>query len=140
MTKLSDTQLVILTAAAQRTGQLALPLLSKLRGGTAAKVVGAMIAKGLLAEVYADKSDPLWHENGDGRGMTLVGTEAGLAAIGIEPEAADGASTGADDASSADTAADNGAEAAPVPKAPWVRGLKTHTSGRPLTWGRPDDG
>ncbi|MFM9857818.1 DUF3489 domain-containing protein [Pseudoxanthobacter sp. M-2] len=112
MTKLSDTQLVILTAAAQRSGHLALPLPSNLRGGAATKVVGAMIAKGLLAEVYADKGDPLWHENGDGRGMTLVATNAGLAAIGIEPEAADSAPTGADD---------NAAVADPAPKARTVR-------------------
>ena len=71
-----------------------------------------MIAKGLLAEVYADKGDPLWHENGDGRGMTLVATNAGLAAIGIEPEAADSAPTGADD---------NAAVADPAPKARTVR-------------------
>ena len=112
MTKLSDAQLVILTAAAQRPGHLALPLPSNLRGGAATKVVGAMIAKGLLAEVYADKGDPLWHENGDGRGMTLVATNAGLAAIGIEPEAADSAPTGADD---------NAAVADPAPKARTVR-------------------
>jgi hypothetical protein len=112
MTKLSDTQLVILTAAAQRSGHLALPLPSNLRGGAATKVVGAMIAKGLLAQVYADKGDPLWHENGDGRGMTLVATNAGLAAIGIEPEAADSAPTGADDTA---------AVADPAPKARTVR-------------------
>jgi hypothetical protein len=121
MTKLSDTQLVILTAAAQRAGHLALPLPSNLRGGAATKVVGSMIAKGLLAEVYADKGDPLWHEAGDGRGMTLVATDAGLAAIGIEPEAADGAPTGADGASSADTAAETGPLAEPAPKARTAR-------------------
>jgi hypothetical protein len=120
MTKLSDTQLVILTAAAQRSGHLALPLPSNLRGGAATKVVGAMIAKGLLAEVYADKGDPLWHENG-GRGMTLVVTDAGLAAIGIEPETADSAPTGADEAPSAETAAHTGAGGAPAPKPRIVR-------------------
>ena len=117
MTKLSDTQLVILTAAAQRSGHLALPLPSNLRGGAATKVVGAMIAKGLIAEVYADKGDPLWHESGDGSGMTLVATDAGLAAIGIEPEAADGAPTGADETPSADAATNADTDAEPAPKA-----------------------
>jgi hypothetical protein len=116
MTKLSDTQLVILTSAAQRPGHLALPLPSNLRGGAATKVVGAMVAKGLLEEVYADKGDPLWHENGDGRGMTLVATDAGLAAIGIEPEAANSAPTGADEAPSADTAAEPTVVAEAAPK------------------------
>ena len=121
MTKLSDTQLVILTAAAQRSGYLALPLPSNLRGGAATKVVGVMITKGLLAEVYADKGDPLWHESGDGSGITLVATDAGLAAIGIEPEAADSAPTGADEAASADAAAEPTVVAGAAPKARTAR-------------------
>ena len=121
MTKLSDAQLVILTAAAQRPGHLALPLPSNLRGGAASKVVGAMIAKGLLAEVFADKGDPLWHENGNDRGMTLVATDAGLAAIGIEPEATEAAATGADKVPSVDAVTDTGAGGDPAPKARTTR-------------------
>lgn len=88
MTQLSDTQALILSAAAQRPGHLALPLPESLRGGAAAKVIGAMIAKGLLQEVDADlrKGEPLWRETGDGHGVTLIASDAGLAAIGIETE------------------------------------------------------
>ncbi|GGE39280.1 hypothetical protein GCM10011360_28730 [Primorskyibacter flagellatus] len=88
MTKLSDTQAIILSAAAQREDRIALPLPESLRGGAAAKVVGAMLAKGYLEEVDADlrKGEPVWRETGDGHGVTLVATDAGLAAIGIEPE------------------------------------------------------
>jgi hypothetical protein len=88
MTQLSDTQALILSAATRRPEHLALPLPDSLRGGAAAKVVGAMIAKGLLQEVDADlrKGEPMWRETGDGHGVTLVATDAGLAAIGIEPE------------------------------------------------------
>ena len=96
MTTLSDTQLVILSAAAQRKDHLALPLPTNLRGGAASKVVGAMLAKGLLQEVDADlrNGEPVWRETGDGHGATLVATAAGLVAIGIEtkstaPEADD---------------------------------------------------
>ena len=39
MTKLSDTQAIILSAAAQRPEHIALPLPESLRGGAAAKVV-----------------------------------------------------------------------------------------------------
>ena len=97
MTNLSDTQALILCAAARRPEHIALPLPDSLRGGAAAKVVGAMLAKGLLQEVDADlrKGEPMWRETGDGHGTTLVATQAGLGAIGIEPEAADGANTGA---------------------------------------------
>lgn len=88
MTQLSDTQALILSAAAQRPERIALPLPESLRGGAAAKVVGAMIAKRLLQEVDADlrRGEPMWRETGDGHGTTLVATDAGLAAIGVEPD------------------------------------------------------
>jgi hypothetical protein len=88
MTPLSNIQTLILTAAAEREARIALPLPDTLRGGAAARVVGAMLAKGLLEEVDADmhKNDPVWRESGDGHGVTLIATDAGLAAIGIEPE------------------------------------------------------
>ncbi|WP_348524964.1 hypothetical protein [Pararhodobacter sp. SW119] len=50
MNKLSDTQLVILGAAAQRDDRNVLPLPGSLRGGAAAKVVGALLSRGLIAE------------------------------------------------------------------------------------------
>ncbi|MET3791785.1 DUF3489 domain-containing protein [Aquamicrobium terrae] len=93
MAQLSDTQLVILSAAAQRDDRIALPLPANLKGGAARKVVDTMIARGLLEEVEARRialqpqlSDPVWRETGDGHGVTLVATDAGFAAIGIEPE------------------------------------------------------
>lgn len=91
MTKLSDTQTIILSRAAQNEDRIALPLPDSLRGGTAAKVVSAMLAKGFLEEVEADmrNGEPVWRETGDGHGATLVATDAGLAAIGIEPDSAE---------------------------------------------------
>src|SRR5690606_41674855 len=93
MTKLTDTQAVILSAAAQRDDHNVLPLPGSLRGGAATKVVETMIAKGLVEEFDANirKGELVWRETGDGRGTTLVATEAGLAAIGIEPELASAA-------------------------------------------------
>ena len=91
MTKLTDTQAIILSAASQREGHIALPLPDSLRGGAASKVVGAMLAKGLIEEVDADmrNGEPVWRETGDGHGVTLVATDAGLAAIGIETDSAE---------------------------------------------------
>jgi hypothetical protein len=87
MTKLSDTQSAVLTAAADRPHRIALPLPDKVRGGAAAKVVNAMLAKGLLEEVDANLShgEPIWRTTGDGHGVTLCATDAGLAAIGALP-------------------------------------------------------
>ena len=102
MTKLSDTQCLILSAAAQRDGIIALPLPSSLRGGAAKKVVGALLAKGYLAEVPAGREPGtlVWDETDDGHFTTLVATADGLTAIGIEPEGADApdAETGPDTA------------------------------------------
>lgn len=119
MTKLSDTQLVILSAAAKRADRIALPLPDSLRGGAAKKVIGALLAKGFLEEVEADlrNGESAWRETGDGHAVTLVATEAGLAAIGVEPERPDGAQTGATEAPSAKPAQDNAPEAEAASKA-----------------------
>ena len=119
MTQLSDTQALIVSAAAQRPERIALPLPDSLRGGAAAKVVGAMLAKGFLQEVDADlrKGEPMWRETGDGHGATLVATDAGLAAIGIEPEDTNTAPVGADEAPSDAPATDTPTEPKAAPKA-----------------------
>ena len=88
MTKLTDTQAVILSAASQRTDRFALPLPKSLKGGAAHKVVNALVDKGLLKEVRANRkmNDPVWRENDEGQILTLVITDAGFQAIGIEIE------------------------------------------------------
>ena len=84
MTRLTDTQLVILTAACQRPTRLVLPLPERLKGGAAHKVVGALLAKGLVEEVEAGNGDPVWRETGDGHAVTLVATDAAGEALGTE--------------------------------------------------------
>ena len=93
MTKQSDTQVIILSAAAQRADGNVLPLPGSLRGGAAVKVVGALLARGLIREHVVDsprKADPamntIWRNLEDGRGVLLFITAAGTEAIGIEPE------------------------------------------------------
>ncbi|WP_412049481.1 DUF3489 domain-containing protein [Hoeflea sp. Naph1] len=119
MTKLSDTQAVILSAAAQRPEHIALPLPESLRGGAAAKVVSAMLAKGFLQEVDADmrNREPVWRETGDGHGVTLVVTDTGLAAIGFEPEDVNTAPSGATDAPTDAPAPETRTEPEAAPKA-----------------------
>jgi hypothetical protein len=88
MPKLTDTQILILSRAATRPDNLAMPLPKGLHGAAAQKAVAAMIAKGWLQEVDANlhRNEPLWRETGDGHGATLIATEAGLAAIGVAPQ------------------------------------------------------
>ncbi|RNI19106.1 DUF3489 domain-containing protein [Paracoccus pantotrophus] len=124
MTKLSDTQLVILSAAAQREDRNVLPLPGSLRGGAAAKAVGALLKRGLIAETTTDsraKADAalnrIWRNDEDGDAILLHITDAGLAAIGVEPDGGDNAPTGADEAPSAEAPQDAPAEAGSAPKA-----------------------
>jgi len=124
MPKLSDTQLVILSAAAQRDDRNVLPLPGSLRGGAAQKVIGALMKRGLIAETVTDqlaKADPalnrIWRNDEDGRAILLHITDAGLAAIGIEPDGGDSAPTCADEAPSAKPPKGAATEADPAPKA-----------------------
>ena len=58
MTKLSDTQAILLSAAAQRADGNLLPLPGSLRGGAAIKVVTALLARDLAREEVTDLADP----------------------------------------------------------------------------------
>ena len=87
MPKLTETQTIILSAGAQRPENIALPLPKGLAGAAATMAVTKMIEHGWLQEVDANlrRNEPLWRETGDGHGTTLVVTDVGLSAIGIEP-------------------------------------------------------
>jgi hypothetical protein len=87
MPKLTETQTIILSAGAQRPENIALPLPKGLAGAAAKMAVAKMIEHGWLQEVDANirRNEPLWRETGDGHGTTLVVTDAGLLAIGIDP-------------------------------------------------------
>ena len=88
MTKLTETQtlILILTAGANRPDNIAMPLPKGLAGAAAKMSVTKTIEHGWLQEVDASSSrgDPLWRETGEDHGTTLVVTDAGLRAIGIE--------------------------------------------------------
>ena len=116
MTKLTDTQRVILSAASQRTDRLALPLPKSLKGGAVIKVIGPLLEKGLLEEVDANRKlgDPVWRETGDGHGVTLIISDAGLEAIGVEPDGAPQAVTHGKEAIEAAPATAEGS-GSPVP-------------------------
>jgi hypothetical protein len=97
MTKLSDTQAIILAEASQRFDGNVLPLPGSLRGGAQAKVIGALLSRGLIAEkVTEGHQEPdaalntVWRNDEDGHAVLLFITPAGLEAIGCEPETTEG--------------------------------------------------
>ena len=84
--KLSDTQLVMLSAAAQRDDRC-LTLPEKLKGGAAHKVATKLIAAGLVEEVKAKAGMPVWRrDEQDGQSYALRLTAAGAKAIAVNPD------------------------------------------------------
>lgn len=118
MPKLTDTQTIILSRAATRPGNLAMPLPEGLHGAAAKMAVNRMITNGWLEEVDANlrRGEPLWRETGDGHGTTLIATEAGLEAIGIEPVVASAVASARKAKPQADAEAALGTKAIDAPK------------------------
>jgi hypothetical protein len=88
MTKLSDTQLVILSAACQRSDDSVYPLATKLPGGAAAKVLTSLLNKKLIKEVEAKRDDTVWREDKKRGRLTLRATKTAFEALGIDPDGA----------------------------------------------------
>src|SRR5947209_19639329 len=81
--KLSDTQLLILSSASQRTDHAAL-LPASLKGGAAKKVVDRLLKEKLLQELRAKDDMPVWRRGDDNRPYSLQITKAGLRAIEVD--------------------------------------------------------
>jgi len=82
--KLSDTQLVMLSAAAQRDDRGLTPP-EKLKGGAAHKVAAKLIAAGLVKEVKAKAGTPVWRRDEQaGQSYALKLTAAGARAIAVD--------------------------------------------------------
>src|SRR5664280_565325 len=94
--KLTDTQLVILSAASQRKDRcLVAP--KNLKGGAAQKVAAKLLAAGLVREIKAKTGMAIWRSDQEtGQAYSLKLTAAGLKAIAVdEGDSQPGASAGA---------------------------------------------
>ncbi len=87
MPKLSETQLVILSAAAGRKTRAVLPLPKSLKisKGASTSVLKALIKKGLIEEHPAGPRTEVWREDKTGRRFTLTITDAGLETLDAGP-------------------------------------------------------
>ena len=83
--KLTDKQLMLLSAASQREDRL-LALPETLKGGAARALVSKLLAGGLVEEITVSPADPHWRTGEDDQLIGLRITPAGLQAIGVEPE------------------------------------------------------
>ena len=83
MTKLSDTQLIILSRACAREDRTVLPLPDTLKGGAVSRVVQSLLNKSLIAEAPAMPGQARWRED-DAGPVTLLATDAAFEAIGAD--------------------------------------------------------
>ena len=87
MSKLTDSQLIVLSAAAARDDGAAVAP-AKMTKAAAAKVGASLVARKLMREVKAKPGMPVWRHDEDGRPLSLTITRAGERAIGVEEAAA----------------------------------------------------
>jgi hypothetical protein len=83
--KLSDAQLIIMSAAAQR-GDRCLTPSETLKGAALGKVATKLMGLGLAHEAKAKAGMPVWRRDDGGNGIALKLTAAGLKAIAIEDD------------------------------------------------------
>ena len=86
MHKLSDSQLVVLSAASQRADGCVFPITLKLKGNAIGNVLKSLLTKGLLEEVPGRADDTLWRYD-DGAPLTLKVSPAAERHLGIDVEA-----------------------------------------------------
>jgi len=138
---ISDTQLLILSAASQRTDHAA-TLPANLKGSAAKKVIDRLLKQKLLQELRAKDDMPIWRRGNDSRSYTLRITKAGLKAIEVEDvaDAPDNRATGSrDEVATANTPAETKSSERPgrakrssskMAAAPTAKATKA-SSGRP---------
>jgi len=80
MARLTDTQLIILSAASQREDRGVEPP-ANVQGKAAGKVVAKLVRAGLLEEIKASGSLPVWRRDDESGAVALRITSAGLAVI-----------------------------------------------------------
>lgn len=113
MTKLNDTQIILLSQASQRQDQSLLPVPATIRtpARTVTKLLAALAAQGLAEERPVRDAAQVWREDGDDR-FGLFLTDAGLAAIDGTTDISTAAETD-DDASVSPLAANQPSAALP---------------------------
>lgn len=91
MTKLTDTQLIVLSKAAARDGGAAC-VPERMIKAAAAKVGSSLIGRKLMREIRSKLGMPIWREDEDGRHISLIITRAGRDAIGVADDGGEAAS------------------------------------------------
>jgi hypothetical protein len=92
MAKFTDTQLILLSkAAAREDGIASIP--AGLNKAAAVKVAASLVSRKLMREVRSKPDMPVWREDEERRGTSLIITREGREAIGIEDSEKDSPKT-----------------------------------------------
>lgn len=107
MTRLSDTQTILLSTAAARKTRSVLPAPESVsaQGRALDRTLAALLKRGLVAEKEVRDETAVWRRAEDGALLGLTITAAGLAAIGPEPDNTASEEEGEADAAISGTAA-----------------------------------
>ena len=129
MPKLTDTQLVMLSAAAQRAdGVVELPENSK--GAAAQKAAARLLREGLVEEVFAGRDLPAWRRDERDQPVALLITALGKEAIGIAEQGAVAGSPSVGEGGKPSAKTQRIRRAAPKMEHPPMIGTKTAKSSR----------
>jgi Protein of unknown function (DUF3489) len=83
MSKLTDTQLIVLTKAAARDDGAGV-VSAQMTKAAAARVGSSLVARKLMRELRTKPGMPVWREDADGRSISLIITRAGRDAVGVD--------------------------------------------------------
>lgn len=86
MAKLTDAQLIVLSAAAARDDGVAV-VPAKMNRVAASKVGSSLVTCKLMREARSKLGMSVWREDKDGRPISLIITRAGRDSIGVEEDA-----------------------------------------------------
>ncbi len=86
MSKLTDTQLIVMSRAAQREDGAAI-VPDRLNRSAAMKIATSLVGRGLMEEVAGVHGMPVWRRDAEDRPVSLVITVEGRRAIGLDDDA-----------------------------------------------------
>jgi len=90
MTKLTDTQFMILSAASQRRDFSVYPLPKSVKDSDRAKHLKKLLSLQMIEETEAVGDAPVWREHEDGYNLTLALADKGFKALGLARETTPG--------------------------------------------------
>jgi hypothetical protein len=84
--QLSDTQVVILSAACARDDGLVFPVTTRIKGGAVGNCLKSLLKRGLIEELPASDPDTVWRHDEERGSITLRATPLAYSALGITEE------------------------------------------------------